>query len=93
MTGKFDSDVYGNTLNLSGVSGVKITDADGKVLTGSVNVMTGDILTIKNTSNATKTVTVTNAVDTNGATVTSHSLAEGASISVIVNGAITITVA
>ena len=93
VTGKFDSDVYGNTLNLSGVSGVEITDADGKVLTGSVNVMTGDILTIKNTSNATKTVTVTNAVDTNGATVTSHSLAKGASISVIVNGAITITVA
>ena len=93
VTGKFDSDVYGNTLNLSGVSGVEITDADGKVLTGSVNVMTGDILTIKNTSNATKTVTVTNAVDTNGATVTSHSLAKGASISVIVKGAITISVA
>ena len=93
VTGKFDSDVYGNTLNLSGVSGVEITDADGKVLTGSVNVMTGDILTIKNTSDAAKTVTVTNAVDTNGNVVTSSSLAKGASISVIVKGAITITVA
>ena len=93
VTGKFDSDVYGNTLNLSGVSGVEITDADGKVLTGSVNVMTGDILTIKNTSDVAKTVTVTNAVDTNGNAVTSSSLAKGASISVIVKGAIGITVA
>ena len=93
VTGKFDSDVYGNTLNLSGVSGVEITDADGKVLTGSVKVMTGDILTIKNTSDATKNVTVTNAVDTNGDAVTARSLAKGASISVIVKGAITISVA
>ena len=91
VTGKFDSDVYGNTLNLSGVSGVEITDADGKVLTGSVKVMTGDILTIKNTSDATKNVTVTNAVDTNGDAVTARSLAKGASISVIVKGAITIS--
>ena len=93
VTGKFDSDVYGNTLNLSSISGVEVTDADGKVLTGSVKVMTGDILTIKNTSDAAKTVTVTNAVDTNGGAVTSHSLAKGASISVIVKGAITISVA
>ena len=93
VTGKFDSDVYGNTLNLSSISGVEVTDADGRVLTGSVKVMTGDILTIKNTSDAAKTVTVTNAVDTNGGTVTAHSLAKGASISVIVKGAITISVA
>ena len=90
MTGKFDSDVYGTALTTI-PSGVEVTDADGKILSSGDKVMVGDILTIKNTSNATKTVSVANAVDTNGDPVTSHSLAKGASISVIVKGAITIS--
>ena len=90
VTGKFDSDVYGTALPTI-PSGVEVTDADGKILSRGDKVMVGDILTIKNTSDADKNVTVTNAVDTNGDPVTSHSLAKGASISVIVKGAITIS--
>ena len=90
VTGKFDSDVYGTALQTI-PSGVEVTDADGKILSRGDKVMVGDILTIKNTSDADKNVTVTNAVDTNGDPVTSHSLAKGASISVIVKGAITIS--
>ena len=91
VTGKFDSDVYGTALTIP--ANVEVTDSDGKILSSSDKVMVGDILTIKNTSDADKKVTVTNAFDTNGVAVTSKPLAKGASISVIVNGAITITVA
>ena len=91
VTGKFDSDVYGTALTIP--ANVEVTDSDGKILSSGDKVMVGDILTIKNTSDADKNVTVTNAVDTNGNTVTSSSLAKGASISVIVKGAIGITVA
>ena len=91
VTGKFDSDVYGTALTIP--ANMEVTDSDGKILSSGDKVMVGDILTIKNTSNATKSVSVTNAVDTNGDDVTSHQLAKGASISVIVKGAITITVA
>ena len=87
VTGKFDSDVYGTALTIP--ANVEVTDSDGKILSSGDKVMVGDILTIK--SNADKTVTVTNAVDTNGNAVSP--LAKGASISVIVKGAITITVA
>ena len=91
VTGKFDSDVYGTALTIP--ANVEVTDSDGKILSSGDKVMVGDILTIKNTSDADKNVTVTNAVDTNGNVVTSSSLAKGASISVIVKGAIGITVA
>ena len=86
MTGKFDSDVYGTALTIP--KNVEVTDSDGKILSSGDKVMVGDILTIK--SNADKTVTVTNAVDTNGNAVSP--LAKGDSTSVIVKGAITITV-
>ena len=90
VTGKFDSAVYGTALTIP-TTGVEVTDSDGKILSSSDKVMVGDILTIKNTSKADKTVTVTNVVDTNGNAVSP--LAKGDSISVIVKGAITITVA
>ena len=89
VTGKFDSAVYGTALAIP--TDVEVTDSDGKILSSSDKVMVGDILTIKNTSKADKTVTVTNAVDTNGNAVSP--LAKGNSTSVIVKGAITITVA
>lgn len=91
VTGKFDSDVYGTALTIP--DKVEVTDADGKILSSGDKVMVGDILTIKNTDTATKTVRTTNAVGTDGGNVASNSLKAGETVTVIVSGAITISVA
>ena len=90
VTGKFDSDVYGTALTIP--DKVEVTDADGKILSSGDKVMVGDILTIKNTDTATKTVRTTNAVGTDGGNVASNSLKAGETVTVIVRGEITITV-
>ena len=54
--------------------------------------MVGDILTIKNTAATTKIVKTTYAVGTEGGNVASTSLESDKTVTVIVNGAITITV-
>ena len=95
VTGKFDSAVYGTALTISEnvKDEVEVTDSDGKILNSGDKVMVGDILTIKNTSKTDKTVTVTNAVDTEGNDVDSTSLKSDKPVTVIVKGEITITVA
>ena len=90
MTGKFDSDVYGTALTIP--ANVEVTDSDGKILSSGDKVMVGDILTIKNTDTATKTVGTTNAVGTDGGNVASNLLKAGETVTVIVRGEITITV-
>ena len=95
VTGKFDSAVYGTALTISEnvKYEVEVTDSDGKILNSGDKVMVGDILTIKNTDTATKTVGTTNAVGTDGGNVASNSLKAGETVTVIVSGAITISVA
>ena len=91
VTGKFDSAVYGNALTIP-TTGVEVTDSDGKILSSGDKVMVGDILTIKNTDTATKTVGTTNAVGTDGGDVASNHLKAGETVTVIVRGEVTITV-
>ena len=91
VTGKFDSAVYGTALTIP-TTGVEVTDSDGKILSSGDKVMVGDILTIKNTDTAIKTVGTTNAVGTDGGDVASNLLKADETVTVIVKGEITITV-
>ena len=84
-TGKFDNDVYANSVTLTGLTGIQVTDADGKILSNGDKVLKGDILTVENIGvGGTATVAATNAVLSNGSAATLN-LAKGETGTVIVN--------